>query len=113
VPMRAPGFHSAFAELARRHGDYAMVGLAAHGCCQAGRWRELRLAFFGAGPKPLRAPRAEACLISANLNAAAIVQAKCDLAKDLDPFEDIHATAATKLYLAGVLLERVVRTLVT
>ena len=35
-----------------------------------------------------------------------------DLAKDLDPFDDIHATAATKLYLASVLLERVVRTLV-
>ena len=112
VPMRAPGFHSAFAELARRHGDYAMVGLAAHGSCQAGRWRELRLAFFGAGPKPLRARRAEACFLRANLNAAAIAQAKLDLAKDLDPFDDIHATAATKLYLASVLLERVVRTLV-
>jgi aerobic carbon-monoxide dehydrogenase medium subunit len=112
VPMLAPGFHSAFAELARRHGDYAMVGLAAHGCCQAGRWRELRLAFFGAGPKPLRAQRAEAGLVSTNLNAAAVAQAKFDLAKDLDPFDDIHATAATKLYLAGVLLERVLRALV-
>ena len=112
VPMRAPGFHSAFAELARRHGDYAMVGLAAHGCCQSGRWRELRLAFFGAGPKPLRARRAEACLVGANLNAAAIAQAKSDLGKDLDPFDDIHATAATKLYLAGILLERVASRLV-
>jgi len=60
----------------------------------------------------LRAARAEACLLSANLNAAAIAQAKFELAKDLDPFDDIHATAATKRYLAGVLLQRVVRTLV-
>jgi aerobic carbon-monoxide dehydrogenase medium subunit len=113
VPMRAPDFHSAFAELARRHGDYAMVGLAAHGCCQSGHWRDLRLAFFGAGPKPLRAARAEARLVDANLAAGAIAQAKADLAKDLDPFDDIHATAATKLYLAGVLLERIVGNLVT
>jgi aerobic carbon-monoxide dehydrogenase medium subunit len=112
VPMPAPGFHSAFAELARRHGDYAIVGLAAHGSCLSGRWRELRLAFFGAGPKPLRAGHAEARLVDANLAAVAITQAKADLAKDLDPFDDIHATAATKLYLAGVLLERVVATLV-
>ena len=111
VPMRAPGFRSAFAELARRHGDYAIVGLAAHGCCQSGRWRELRLAFFGCGPKPLRAGRAEARLLDANLASGALAQAKSDLAKDLDPFDDIHATAATKRYLAGVLLERVVGTL--
>ena len=112
VPMPPPDFHSAFAELARRHGDYAIVGLAAHGCCQSGRWRELRLAFFGTGPKPLRAGHAEARLVDANLAAVAIPQAKAELAKDLDPFDDIHATAATKLYLAGVLLERVVATLV-
>jgi aerobic carbon-monoxide dehydrogenase medium subunit len=112
VPMLAPGFRSAFAELARRHGDYAMVGLAAHGCCQSDRWRELRLAFFGAGPKPMRAGRAEARLLGANLAVHGIAQAKSDLAEDLDPFDDIHATATTKLYLAGVLLERALRTLV-
>jgi aerobic carbon-monoxide dehydrogenase medium subunit len=112
VPMLAPGFRSTFAELARRHGDYAMVGLAAHGCCQSGRWRELRLAFFGVGPKPMRAVRAEARLVGANLAAQAIAPAKSDLAADLDPFDDIHATAATKLYLSGVLLERVVESLV-
>ena len=112
VPIPAPGFRSAFAELARRHGDYAMVGLAAHGCCQSGRWSELRLAFLGAGPKPLRAGHAEARLVGANLALETLAQAKSDLARDLDPFDDIHATAATKLYLAGVLLERVVATLV-
>ena len=112
VPMLSPGFRSAFAELARRHGDYAMVGLAAHGRCQSGRWSELRLAFFGAGPKPMRASRAEARLVGANLAAAAIAQAKSDLVEDLDPFDDIHATASTRLYLAGVLLERVVSILV-
>jgi aerobic carbon-monoxide dehydrogenase medium subunit len=112
VPLLAAGFHSAFTELARRHGDYAMVGLAAHGCWQSGCWRALRLAFLGAGPKPLRSGRAEARLLDGNLAAASIAQAKSDLAEDLEPFDDIHATAATKLYLAGVLLERVVRTLV-
>jgi aerobic carbon-monoxide dehydrogenase medium subunit len=112
LPIIAAGFDSAFAELARRHGDYAMVGVAAHGWSQAGYLRALRLAFFGAGPKPLRARGAEARLVGAALTAERIAQAKSALGHDLDPFDDLQATAATKLHLAGVLLERVLRTLV-
>src|SRR5262252_1136492 len=46
-PLSKPGDKSAFGELARRHGDYAMVGVAAQGSKKA-----LRVAFFGVGDRP-------------------------------------------------------------
>jgi carbon-monoxide dehydrogenase medium subunit len=49
-------------ELARRHGDYAIVGLAAAATSQPAGLREVRLAFFGVGPTPVRTAGAEAAL---------------------------------------------------
>src|SRR5882672_2397480 len=46
-PLPKPGDTSAFGELARRHGDYAMVGLAVHGSTRGGQFSDLRVAFFG------------------------------------------------------------------
>src|SRR6195256_2364594 len=46
-PLPKPGYASAFGELARRHGDYAMAGIAAHGSKQG-----VRVAFFGVGDRP-------------------------------------------------------------
>jgi aerobic carbon-monoxide dehydrogenase medium subunit len=59
VPPVGYGWRSAFAELARRHGDYALVGLAAHARIGNGRALDIRLVFFGVGPTPLRARAAE------------------------------------------------------
>ncbi len=91
-----------FAELARRSGDYAMVGLAA----QQTRG-ETRLAYFSAGTTALLARRAAEALAPGV--TAATLQAACDaLARDLPAHSDLQATAATRLHLAGVLLRRVV-----
>jgi carbon-monoxide dehydrogenase medium subunit len=89
-----------FAELARRHGDYAMVGLAASATASGKGLADPRLVYFGVGATPLRARKAEAALASGNVDAA--VQAL-----DLDPGDDIQATGAVKKHLAGVLLRRV------
>lgn len=91
-----------FAEFSRRHGDYAIAGLAATAEAVGGKLQNVRLAYFGVGATPLRARRAEAALAAGDLDAA--VQA---LATDLDPHDDVQATAATKRHLAGVLLRRV------
>src|SRR6267142_1681057 len=90
-PLARPGSASAFGELARRHGDYAMVGVAAHRSPKNG----LRAAFFGVGdrPKVVEADTAEGVL------------SKLDA--DLEPRADLHASAATKLHLAKVLAGRV------
>src|SRR5438067_3930250 len=89
---------SVFLELARRHGDYAIVGLAAVASA-SGR----RFAFCGVGPTPVLAASASR---AATLDAA--LQA---LRKDLNPTADLYHAAATKLHLAGVLLSRARNTL--
>ena len=89
------GGQGTFHELARRHGDYATVGLAAYR-----RESEIRLAFFGVGTKAVLAKRAAA---AARTSIAAAQEA---LASDLDPPADLYHSGATKLHLARVLLGR-------
>ena len=90
------GGRSAFLELTRRHGDYAIIGLAAH---------ESRFVFFNAGPIPVLARNAS--------KEKTIEKAKQALKQDLNPPADLYNTSATKLHLAGVLLERAWNTLST
>jgi aerobic carbon-monoxide dehydrogenase medium subunit len=106
VPVASGTTRVGFAEFARRHGDYAMVGLAA--CAQADgkRLNEVRLAYFGVGATPVRARKAEAALTDGNVEAAVGA-----LAEDLDPPDDVQASGAVKAHLAGVLLRRVARQL--
>lgn len=89
-----------FAELARRHGDYALVGLAASARADGQKLADVRLAFFGVGDKPVRAAKAEAALAGGDIDAAVA-------ALELSPHDDVQATAKTKKHLAGVLLKRV------
>src|SRR5262249_39354123 len=88
-----------FAELARRHGDYAMVGLAASARANGTKLTDVRLAFFGVGSTAVRARNAEQALAAGDVDAA--VKA---LDRDLDPPDDVQATGAVKKHLAGVLL---------
>jgi carbon-monoxide dehydrogenase medium subunit len=89
---------SVFLELARRHGDYAIVGLA--GVADASG---KRIAFLGAGATPVFAENASRAV---SLNAALEV-----LGRDLQPPADLYHSSATKLHLAKVLLSRAWNTL--
>jgi carbon-monoxide dehydrogenase medium subunit len=106
VPTAAKDSRAGFAEFARRRGDYAMVGLAASARADGKALADVRLAYFGVGATPVRAKGAEAALSSGKLDDA--VKA---LAADLNPSDDVQATAATKRHLAGVLLRRVAKQL--
>ena len=112
IPKRAPGYCSAIAEFARRHGDYALVGLAAHARVDGRTLDDVRLVFFGVGVKPVRAPAADAVLEGREVDDATVRDAQEALAEDLEPTADVHASAATKLHLARVLTARVLRQLV-
>ncbi|MGH6920731.1 MAG: FAD binding domain-containing protein, partial [Geminicoccaceae bacterium] len=105
------GYRSAIAELARRHGDYAMVGLAAHARLDGRTLADARLVFFGVGAKPAWAHAAGAAIEGREVDEASIAAAQKALAGDLEPIGDLHASAATKLHLAGVLTARVLRQL--
>lgn len=100
VPAADKGARVGFAELARRHGDYAIVGLAASAHVDGKGLSNVRLAYFGVGDTPVRAKKAEAALAGGNIEAAVD-------ALDLAPNDDVQATAKVKKHLAGVLLRRV------
>ena len=106
IPAAAKDTRIGFAELARRHGDYALVGLAATARAKGDALADVRLAYFGVGATPVRARRAEAALARGALDDAVAA-----LADDLDPPDDIQETGAVKLHLAGVLLRRVAQQL--
>ena len=111
IPAATPQTRVGFAEFARRHGDYAMAGLAASARADGAGRADVRLAYFGVGSTPIRAKRAEAALIGGAFDEARIASAVAALANDLDPPDDIQATSAVKRHLAGVLLRRVARQL--
>lgn len=92
VPAQLKDQRSVFLELARRHGDYAIIGLAAY------RGKSTRFVFCGAGPTPVLARRAS--------QAQTLEEAERGLEKDLSPPADLYHSSATKLHLAKVLLQR-------
>jgi carbon-monoxide dehydrogenase medium subunit len=100
VPAAGKDTRVGFAELARRHGDYAMVGLAASAKGDGKGLKDVRLAFFGVGATPLRAGKSEAALAKGDVDGAVA-------ALDLAPHDDVQASGAVKKHLAGVLLRRV------
>jgi carbon-monoxide dehydrogenase medium subunit len=104
VPAAGADTRVGFAELARRHGDYAIVGLAASARGNGKGLKDVRLAFFGVGATPLRARNSEDALAAGDVGAAVA-------ALKLAPQDDVQATAQVKKHLAGVLLARVAKQL--
>ncbi len=104
VPAAGKDTRTGFAELARRHGDYAIVGLAASAKADGKSLKDVRLAFFGVGATPVRAKKSEAALAKGDVDGAVA-------ALDLEPHDDVQATGAVKKHLAGVLLRRVAKQL--
>ena len=97
-----------FQELARRSGDYAIVGLAAQGRMEDQQLHAIQLGYFSVGARATLAPAASAALLRRPLSAPALDEAAEALAADLEPHDDLQASAGTRLHLARVLLRRVV-----
>jgi len=94
-----------FHEFARRHGDYAIAGLAAQAIVQGGLFTDLRTAFFAVGDRPILAKAATA-LINIGITPAVLAEASTALGEELDPQEDQQASAAMRRHLAKILLAR-------
>ena len=108
-PLPKPGYASAFGELARRHGDYAMVGVAAHGSTKGGKFSDMRVAFFGVGDRPQLAAHFARALEGEPATAKSVDEALAKLDADLAPRADLYSSTATKLHLAKVLAGRVLK----
>lgn len=94
-------------EVARRHGDFALVGvIAAVTLDDQGNCTDTRLAFFGVGDTPRRAVSAEKLLTGQKPTEAAIEAAAAEVPKDIDPFSDLHASAEYRKEVAVVLARR-------
>ncbi|MCL6551656.1 MAG: xanthine dehydrogenase family protein subunit M [Firmicutes bacterium] len=106
-PVPPPGTGWAFQEVARRHGDFALVGVAALVRLDGDRrCAEARLAFTGVGPGPVRVAEAEALLLGRALTREAAEEAGRAVTAALEPEGDIHASAEYRKHVAGVLAAR-------
>jgi len=99
-----------FHEFARRHGDYAIAGLAAQAVMSGNVFSDLRLAFFAVGDRPVLALAANR-LVNVSVTPAVLSDASAALAEELDPQEDQQASASMRRHLAKVLMRRCVATL--
>jgi len=111
LPPQAPGTVTGFVEFARRHGDYALVGIAAALTFNASQvCTSARLVYLSVGEMPLVAARASALLVGEKLTEAGMAAAANVAAQEeIAPSDDIHATAVYKRHLAGVLTRRVLQ----
>lgn len=107
VPRRPDPHGTAFVELARRPGDFAIVAVAATVTLDAeARVQKVAVAVGGAAPAPFRADAAEASLLGARLEPAALDQAAALVADAAEPDADLHATAEYRRALCRVLAGR-------
>ena len=94
-----------FHEFARRHGDYAIAGLAAQAVVEGDVFTDLRLAFFAVGDRPVLA-KAAAKLVNVAITPAVLAAAANALGEELAPQDDQQASASMRRHLAKVLLAR-------
>jgi CO/xanthine dehydrogenase FAD-binding subunit len=107
VPVLAEGTGWSFQELARRHGDFAIVGGAVTLRLDGGVCTDPRIVLFGVGATPVRITAAESLLSgqapSAELFARAGEQGVVELE---EPMADVHASAEYRRHLAKVTIKR-------
>jgi aerobic carbon-monoxide dehydrogenase medium subunit len=95
-----------FEEFARRRGDFALAGVAVFYDLENGTARNAHVGVIGAGDRPRRLVRAEAALNGRAVDAAAIDKAAKAAAAEIEPLDDIHASAAYRRALVETLVER-------
>ena len=114
IPAADPDCGWSFKEIARRHGDYAQVGVAARVALGGdGRCRAARLVYLSVGDVPIDA-RAAADLLLGEAPTAEVLEAAARTAaqSEVEPVTDIHATEAYKRRLTAVLTRRALETAV-
>ncbi len=109
VPVFGEHDRCAYHELARRRGDYPLVGCGVRATIRDGVATNGRFAFIAVGAVPQRAFAAEAAIEGQRLDETAIAAAQTALEQDLQPDDDSETTGAMRLHLAKVLLGRLLR----
>jgi len=110
VPMQRPNAVSAFMELARRHGDFAIAGIASQLTFDREVVTEARLVYFGSEDKPTLAAGAIAALVGKRLDTGSRDAAADALTHDLAPMSNAQGSAKLRLELQRVLTRRALDT---
>jgi carbon-monoxide dehydrogenase medium subunit len=105
-PVGCAGWGSGFAEVAPRHGDYAVCAVACALRVVGGVVAEARLGAAAVSDRPIRMPGAEHALVGTRCEPEAIAAAVGAARADVDPSDGMHASAEYRRHLAGVLAGR-------
>jgi carbon-monoxide dehydrogenase medium subunit len=105
-PVAPPGTGVSFLEVARRHGDFAIVGLATSLTLSDGAIRAARLAFSGISDVPVRAAEAEGFLVGERPSAELFDEAARRATADIDPPADLHGSSEYRKKVAATLVRR-------
>jgi carbon-monoxide dehydrogenase medium subunit len=108
-PVAKPGTGSSFEEVTRRHGDFAMVGLATSLVLSGGVISEARLAFAGVSDVPVRATAAEDLLAGQRPSEELFDEAARRATADLDPPADLHGSSDYRKTVAAAVVRRGLR----
>jgi aerobic carbon-monoxide dehydrogenase medium subunit len=108
-PTAGPGTGVSFQEVARRHGDFAIVGLAASLTLSDGVISDARLAFAGLSDVPLRATAAEDLLAGQRPSAELFDEAARRATDDADPPADLQGSPEYRKTVAAALVRRGLR----
>ena len=107
LPVIPPRTGSAFMEVSRRHGDFALVGVAATVTVdEAGVCTGSALALTGVGRTPVVAREAARALVGVKPTAEAVDDVGRRVADAVRPDSDLHASSEYRKHLAGVLTRR-------
>ncbi len=110
VPTQPAGTVSVFMELARRHGDFALAGVAFHVAVHAGMVTGARLAYFGSEDRPTLAHAAHAAIMGRHMDDITADAAAAALDRDLAPMANAQGGARMRLHLQRVLTRRALAT---
>ena len=105
-PAAGPDTGVAFLEIARRHGDFAIVGLAASLTLAGGAISDARLAFAGMSDVPVRAAGAENFLVGERPSTNLFEDAARLATADLNPPADLHGSSEYRKKVAATLVRR-------
>jgi carbon-monoxide dehydrogenase medium subunit len=105
-PTAAPGTGTSFLEVARRHGDFAIVGLATSLTLAGGAISDARLAFAGLSDVPVRATAAEDLLVGELPSTELFDAAARRATEDINPPADLHGSSDYRKKVAATLVRR-------
>jgi len=108
-PTARPGTGVSFQEVARRHGDFAIVGLAVSLVLSGGVISDARLAFAGVSDVPVRAAAAEDLLAGERPSAELFDEAARLATGDIDPPADLHGSSDYRKTVAATIVRRGLR----